>query len=189
MNKAFVKDDDTWEDPLIRRDPQADIPTGRRNYMTPRGARLLREEQYRLVHQDRPLLLEDINTLSRKGSEPDNPIVRDKRKALQRLENRIAFLNGRLAVTDIIDPSTQHCDHVRFGATVTVTDGKGLEKVYTIVGIDEADTSLGLISWTSPLAQALLEAREGDVIKVSTPAGEEELDITVIRYGNESLSF
>ena len=63
MNKAFVKDDDTWEDPEIELDPLADIPAGSRNYMTPPGARRLREALDDLVHNQRPRLVETINTL------------------------------------------------------------------------------------------------------------------------------
>jgi transcription elongation factor GreB len=101
---------------------------------------------------------------------------------LQRLESRIAFLTGRLAITEVIEPLKQDSDHVRFGATVTVQPADGKENVYQIVGIDEADIGRGRISWTSPLARSLLDGKAGDIIKVNTPAGEHELEIIEVRY-------
>jgi transcription elongation factor GreB len=182
MNKAFVKDDDTWQDPEIELDPRADIPAGSRNYMTPRGVGSLRDELDDLVRHSRPQLLAAINRLTREGSGRSDATYRDTRKSLQRLEGRIAFLTGRLAITEEIDPLDQDGDKVRFGATVRVQPAEGPEKIYRIVGIDEADIDRGHISWTSPLARALLDGRSGDVIKVRTPAGEQELEIVEVRY-------
>lgn len=182
MNKAFVKDDDTWEDPEIELDPEADIPAGSRNYMTPQGAGRLREELDDLVRQQRPQLLEIINRLGREGLDAADAKFREARKSLQRLEKRVAFLTGRLAITEVIDPAEQDSEHVRFGATVTVEPSSGPQKDYRIVGIDEADIDRGCISWTSPLARSLLNGKAGDVIRVSTPAGVQELEIIDVRY-------
>jgi transcription elongation factor GreB len=182
MNKAFVKDDDTWEEPEIELDPEADIPAGSRNYMTPQGAARLREELNDLVRQQRPQLLDSINRMGREGLDSADAKFREARKSLQRLEKRVAFLTGRLAITEVIDPAAQGSEHIRFGATVTVEPSSGPQKVYRIVGIDEADINQGRISWTSPLARALLNGKAGDVIKVSTPAGEQELEIIEVRY-------
>ncbi len=183
MNKAFVKDDDTYEDPQIQRDPQADIPAGSRNYMTPAGAARLREELDALVRHERPQLLAAINLMDREGLSPADSAFREARKSLQRLESRIAFLTGRLALTEVIDPPDQAGDQIRFGATVTVQPADGPENVYRIVGIDEADVAHGRISWTSPLARALLGGKAGDIIKVHTPAGEQELEVIEVSYG------
>jgi transcription elongation factor GreB len=71
---------------------------------------------------------------------------------------------------------------VRFGATVTVANDGGSERTYTIVGIDEADASRGLISWVSPLGRALLRRSEGDVVTVRTPRGDEEIEIVGVRF-------
>jgi transcription elongation factor GreB len=182
MNKAFVKDDDTWQDPEIELDPRADIPAGSRNYMTPRGVRRLRDELDDLVRQGRPQLLAAINRLNREEAGRTDARYRDTRKSLQRLESRIAFLTGRLAITEEIDPREQNSDKVRFGATVRVQPAEGPEKTYRIVGIDEADIERGHVSWTSPLARALLDGRPGDVIKMRTPAGEQELEIVEVCY-------
>jgi len=69
-----------------------------------------------------------------------------------------------------------------FGATVTVANGAGDERTISIVGIDEIDTERGYISWISPMARALLKAREGDSVTVRTPGGIEELDVVAVRY-------
>ncbi len=182
MNKAFVKDDDIWEDLEIELDPRADIPAGSRNYMTPPGARKLREELNDLVHRQRIQLLETINELGRSGLDAGDANFREVRKSLQRLEKRVAFLSVRLELTEIINPLDQNSDHIRFGATVTVQPFSGPEKTYRIVGIDEADIARGNISWTSPLARSLLDGKTGDVIKVGTPAGEQEMEIIEVRY-------
>jgi transcription elongation factor GreB len=182
MSKAFVKDDDSWQDPEIEIDPRADIPVGSRNYMTARGVCKLRDELNDLVRHSRPQLLTVINRLTREGSGRTDATYRDTRKSLQRLENRITFLTGRLAITEEIDPLDQGGDKVRFGATVSVQPAEGPEKIYRIVGIDEADIERGHISWTSPLARALLDGRSGDVVKVRTPAGEQELEIVEVCY-------
>ncbi len=145
MNKAFVKDDDTWQDPQIELDPRADIPAGSRNYMTPGGVRRLREELDDLLRQGRPQLLATINRLNREGSGRTDATYIDIRKSLQRLESRIAFLTGRLAITEEIDPRDQDSDKVRFGATVSVQPAEGPEKTYRIVGIDEADAGCSIL--------------------------------------------
>jgi transcription elongation factor GreB len=182
MSKAFVKDDDTWDDPEIELDPQADIPDGSRNYMTPQGASKLRDELDDLVHHRRPRQLATLNRLNREGLGSTDATYREARKSLQRLERRIAFVTGRLAITEVIDPLNQDSEHIRFGATVTVQPAEGPQNVYRIVGIDEAHIVRGRISWTSPLARSLLDGKAGDIIKVNTPAGEHELEIIKVRY-------
>ena len=69
-----------------------------------------------------------------------------------------------------------------FGATVTVADARGEERTISIVGVDEIDTARGYISWVSPMARALLKAREGDTVQLRTPGGVEELEVVAVRY-------
>ncbi len=83
----------------------------------------------------------------------------------------------------IVDPAQQeNVEQVFFAATVTVCDADGAEATYQIVGIDEANASAGRISWISPLARALLKAREGDTVRFDSPGGVREIDIIEIRY-------
>jgi len=149
--------------------------------MTPRGVRSFRDKLDDLVRHSRPQLLAAINRLTGAGSGRSDATYRDTRKFLQRRESRIAFLTGQLAITEEIDPLDQDGDKVRFGATVSVQPAEGPEKIYRIVGIDVADIDRGHISWTLPLARALLNGRSGDVIKVRTPASEQELEIVEVR--------
>ncbi len=83
----------------------------------------------------------------------------------------------------MVDPATREdTDQVFFGATVTVADRDGSESTYAIVGIDEADAGRGHIAWISPMARALLKAREGDTVSVQTPDGRREVEIIEVRY-------
>ena len=83
----------------------------------------------------------------------------------------------------VVDPAAREdTDQVFFGATVTLMQEDGVEKIYSIVGIDDADVSRGRISWISPLAKALIKAREGDTVTVRTPGGDESLEIVRIEY-------
>jgi transcription elongation factor GreB len=86
----------------------------------------------------------------------------------------------------VVDPAQQkRHDQVFFGATVTYENSRGEEHTVTIVGVDEADLDRGEVSWISPIARALLKAREGDTVEVRTPAGLETVEVVRIRYGND----
>ena len=88
----------------------------------------------------------------------------------------------RLEIAEVVDPQDQDRDRVFFGATVTYCESSGTERTVSIVGTDEVDPSRGRISWISPVARALLRAREGDVVTLRTPVGAEELEVVAIRY-------
>lgn len=188
MNKAFVKDDDTWQDPELERDPRADIPPGSRNYMTPAGAAGLRAELDALLNRERPRLLADLNRLDRGSMGQASQAYRDSRKALSRLEVRIKFITGRLEITEVVDPARQSGEIVRFGARVTVQPETGAQATYHIVGIDEADAARNQIAWTSPLARALLDRESGEVTKAHVPGGEIKLEIIDISYGKNDTA-
>jgi len=79
-------------------------------------------------------------------------------------------------------PRQTNRDQIFFGATVTYADARGAEHTVTIVGIDEANLEAGLVSWISPIARALLKAREGDAVKIRTPTGEESIEVLEISY-------
>lgn len=184
MNKAFVKEDDAWDEPEAPVDPLADIPAGSRNYMTPAGAAALRAELETLTRDERPPLVAELNRLNQGSLGGTDPRSREVRKEARRIERRIQWLTGRLAVTEMIDPVGHESQGIHFGARVTVFSESDEERTYTIVGIDETCIEEGRISWASPLARALLDGREGDIVKVKTPAGEEELEILAVAYPN-----
>ena len=95
---------------------------------------------------------------------------------------RVATLRQALQTIEIVPPPPPPYDSVRFGATVIVRDSSGQEESYRIVGADETDIERDWISWVSPLARALLNARAGDRVKIKLPGGERLLEITAITY-------
>lgn len=166
MSKAFTKESDEGPGNEVQPEAKDPLPAGVKNYVTPEGARLLREELSRLEHESRPK--------GEKGAAA--------RKRLEALERRIQFLRDRIANMTVVDPGSQDKDSVHFGATVTVADEEGNEKSYHIVGVDESDPAKGKISWISPIAKALISARVGDVVTLELPDGNAELEILQIEY-------
>lgn len=172
MNKAFTKEsDDDFDD--ILPEPKDLLPPGVKNYVTPEGAEMLRTELKHLVEVERPRVVETGSDAA--GPEADASVA--KRKRLQIIDRRILFLRDRVANMEVVEPRAQTGDQVRFGATVTVVDQDGKTKIYKIVGIDEADPSAGKVSWLSPIAKALLGAREGDELTLQLPKGNVEFEI------------
>ena len=90
------------------------------------------------------------------------------------------------SAAEVVDPATPRDDEtagqVFFGATVDIVNERGEQRTVSIVGVDEIDTTRGYISWVSPMARALLKAREGDTVTMRTPAGMEEIDVVEVRY-------
>ena len=92
------------------------------------------------------------------------------------------FLSKRIESAEVVDNAGRDDEQAFFGATVTYADRSGAERTVTIVGIDEVDPAHGRVSWISPIAKALLKAREGDVVTLRTPGGAEEIEVRSIRY-------
>jgi transcription elongation factor GreB len=180
MNKAFVKEsEDDDEDEA----PEAQLPAGTRNYMTKRGHAQIRTEFEHLVKVERPAIVQVVSWAAGNGDRSENGDYIYGKKRLREIDRRIRFLSKRLETAVIVDPTEQqNVEQVFFSATVTVCDVEGIEATYQIVGIDEANASQGMISWISPLARALLKAREGDTVRFDSPGGLRELDILEIRY-------
>ncbi|HKS37435.1 MAG TPA: GreA/GreB family elongation factor [Verrucomicrobiae bacterium] len=169
MSKAFTREsDDSSDRPVIARRASL-LPPGAKNYLTPAGARRLREELDRLVGVERP----------RFATAQDN---NDARRKLQELDQRIDHLQQSLQSAVVVAPPTKGEERVRFGATITVRQRSGTESRYRIVGVDETDIDRGWVSWISPIAKALLNARLGQRIRFKFPSGEEELEIVGVAY-------
>ena len=167
MSKAFTREsDDAPEPPVMPR--RSSLPPGAKNYLTPDGERRLREELERLTQVDRPGLA---------GTTDDA----DAKRRLQGLDQRIVDLQQSLQSAVVVPPPAAPEDRVRFGATVTVRE-RGGETRYRIVGVDEADFDRGWVSWLSPIAKALLNARLGQRVRFKFPSGEEDLEIVGIVY-------
>ncbi|MBL8486966.1 MAG: transcription elongation factor GreB [Rhodocyclaceae bacterium] len=182
MNKAFVKESDgTDEEEGVA--PPA-LPPGTRNYMTRRGHAALKAELAHLLKTERPELVRVVSWAAGNGDRSENGDYIYGKKRLREIDRRIRFLEKRLDSAVVVDPAAQeNPDMVFFGATVTVSDPEGgAEATYQIVGIDEAEASAGRISWISPLAKALLKAREGDTVRFHSPAGLRRIEVVEIRY-------
>lgn len=168
MSRAFVREsDDQPELPIAR--PSSSLPEGSKNYLTPGGAVRLREELRKAVEDDRPSLVSQ-------SSDPEA-----KRKLLA-LDQRIQQLEESLRSAEIISPPEDSV--VRFGASVTVRRTDGEEDSYRIVGVDEIDLERSWVSWASPIARALMNARLGDKVRFKFPSGEEVLEVVKIEYEN-----
>ena len=183
MSKAFTRENDAApvdddEDPSL-----PPLPAGTRNYMTPAGYRQLREEMVALLDVERPKVVETVSWAAKNGDRSENGDYLYGTKRLREIDRRIRFLTRRLEQAEVADPSAHHgSDQVFFGATVTYANARGDERTVTIKGIDEADSLAGEVSWISPIARALLKAREGDEVRLLTPGGVETIEVLQVRY-------
>ncbi|MBI2949105.1 MAG: GreA/GreB family elongation factor [Verrucomicrobia bacterium] len=169
MSKAFTRESDDLPDlPPVPRPPPP-LPPGAKNYLTPEGAARLRAELERLLQVERPRL----------AALPEDS---EAKRQLQMLDQRIRHLQQSLQTAVVVPPPAGQADQVRFGATVTVRTQSGEVSCYRIVGIDEIDLDRNWVSWLSPIAKALLNARIGQRVQFKLPSGEEALEIRGIAY-------
>jgi transcription elongation factor GreB len=163
MSKAFTKSEgEGSEAPALPIGPP--LPPGAKNYVTPAGAEALRarlaETQFALEQ-------------ARAAGDPARA---------QLAQQRLEFLGERAAALEEVRPPETADGPARFGATVRTRDEDGRERSVQIVGIDEADAARGRISWTSPLARALLGHAIGEEVRVRTPQGDVTVEIVDIGY-------
>jgi len=186
MSKAFTKEGngEELELDLDAKDDEVspDSLAGRKNYITPNGAERLKSELKKLLQEERPELVKVIQWAASNGDRSENADYIYGKRRLREIDRRIRFLSKRLEIAEIIDPTSQKSDAVLFGATVTVLNEEGQQKRYSIVGVDETNIKLGLISWVSPVGKALLQSKEGDTVTIHTPKGEEDWTIEKIEY-------
>jgi transcription elongation factor GreB len=124
-----------------------------------------------------------VTEAAAQGDRSENAEYIYGKKRLREIDRRIRFLTKRLEIAEVADPTLHHGnDQVFFGATVTYADEAGQERTVTIVGIDESDSLNGDVSWISPIARALLKCREGDVVKLVTPTGPQDIEILKVSY-------
>jgi transcription elongation factor GreB len=179
MSKAFTRETDGEDDDLTLQP----LPAGSKNYITPQGYALLRAELFELIDNERPRIVEIVHWAASNGDRSENGDYHYGKKRLREIDRRIRFLTKRLEIAEITDPCNHHGkDQVFFGATVTYVDEAGVERTVTILGIDEADSLKAEVTWVSPIARALLKAREGDVVKLVTPVGVQEVEVVEVRY-------
>lgn len=160
------------------------LPPGTPFYMTPAGAAALREELRVLWEDERPKVVEIVSWAASLGDRSENADYQYGKRRLRQIDGRVRFLRRRLDRVQVVDPAAQaKHDQVFFGATVTYARmSDDAEVTIRIVGVDEADADRGDVSWVAPVARALLGARVGDLRRVRTPAGVEEVEVVEIAY-------
>ncbi len=155
------------------------------NYITPAGAQALTDELNQLVRVERPKTVDEVSVAAAHGDRSENAEYEYGKLRLKEIDRRIRFLNKRLDSAVVVDPNTQEQrDQVFFGATVELEDEDGEHKPYQLVGEDESAPSEGRISWRSPIGRSLLKRKVGDFVTVRRPAGDLELEIISIVYGD-----
>jgi len=152
--------------------------------ITARGAEKLREELVRLKTVDRPRIIAAIAEARAHGDLKENAEYHAAREQQSFAEGRIKEIEGKLAHAHIVDVTALNANgKVVFGCTVEMIDEDSEETItYQIVGEDEADIKVGMISVNSPIARALIAKMEGDVVAVQVPSGERSLEIIEVRY-------
>lgn len=183
MNKAFTKERDDEEDDDGAAPGLPALPAGARNYITPAGYRRLRAELLQLLDEERPKMVEVVSWAAKNGDRSENGDYLYGKKRLREIDRRIRFLTRRLDIAEIADPGVhQGHDQVFFGATVTYSNARGDQRTITIMGIDEADSLKGEVSWVSPIARTLLKSRQGDELQLMTPGGIEHIEVLNVHY-------
>ena len=183
MNKAFTKESDSDDEELLL----PPLPAGGKNYITPKGYAVLRTELLDLIDNERPKVVEVVHWAASNGDRSENGDYLYGKKRLREIDRRIRFLTKRLEIAEVVDPSVHHGNsQVFFGATVTYVDDAGVERTIIIMGIDEANSLQGEVSWISPVARALLKSREGDVLKLVMPDRVDELEVLRVTYPAKS---
>ena len=152
--------------------------------MTVRGHELLKEELQRLKSADRPAVIQAIAEARAHGDLKENAEYHAAKEQQGFIEARIKDIEGKLSHVQVIDVTAVDArGKVIFGSTVVVLDENSEEEItYTIVGEDEADIKNGMISYTSPIARALIGKDEGDAIEFQAPGGLKTFDILEVRY-------
>jgi transcription elongation factor GreB len=182
MSKAFTKESDGDEDDDLPEE-SGGLPLSARNYMTPAGFARMRGELETLMRKERPEVVKVVSWAASNGDRSENGDYIYGKKRLREIDRRVRYLSKRLANAEVVDPAKRgRTEQVFFGATVTYANGRGEERTITIVGVDEVALDKGHVSWISPIAKALLKAEEGDVVKMRTPQGVEEIEIVSVTY-------
>ena len=181
MSKAFTKETDSADDDEGLALPP--LPPGGKNYITPSGYARLRAELLDLIDNERPKIVDVVHWAASNGDRSENGDYLYGKKRLREIDRRIRFLTKRLEIAEVVDPSLHAgSEQVFFGATVTYSDDEDGERTITIMGIDEADSRMGQVSWISPVARALLKARVGDEVQMPTPGGVRHLEVVKVQY-------
>jgi len=178
MSKAFVREsEDDGEAPEVQ-----PAPPPAKNYISPAGYARLKQELKALVEVERPEVVRTVSWAAKNGDRSENGDYLYGKKRLREIDRRARFLIKRLEAAEVVDSAGRDSGQIFFGSSIQIRTKNGEERTVTIVGIDETDTAKHRVSWISPVAKALLKAREGDKVLLKTPGGIEELEILEVRY-------
>jgi transcription elongation factor GreB len=182
MNKAFTREVDREDDDEDELEASP-LPEGAKNYITVAGYRRLRGELMTLLDDERPKVVEAVSWAAKNGDRSENGDYLYGKKRLREIDRRIRFLTKRLDIAEVVDPSLHRGnEQIFFGATVRYASDHGDERTIRIIGVDEAESARGEVSWIAPIARALLKARVGDEVRLVTPRGVETLEVLEVRY-------
>ncbi len=181
MSKAFVKESADADEEEDFEAPS--LPAGSKNYMTAGGYRRMKAELLNLLDVERPEVVRTVSWAASNGDRSENGDYIYGKKRLREIDRRIRFLTRRLDAAEVVDVAAREpTDQVFFGATVTYRTARGERQQVTIVGVDEVDPAHRHVSWVSPIARALLKAREGDSVQLVAPNGPETIEVLEVRY-------
>jgi transcription elongation factor GreB len=157
-------------------------PTSKKSYITPEGAKALRDELDQLWTRERPRVTQEVADAAAQGDRSENAEYIYGKRRLREIDRRVRFLSKRLDdVTVVVEPPSD-ATRVFFGAWVTLEDEEGDQVTYRIVGPDESNAERGWISMEAPVAKALLGKRVGDEVTVRVPKGDITYTVLSIRY-------
>ena len=155
----------------------------RKSYITPEGARKLRDELDQLWNVERPRVTQEVADAAAQGDRSENAEYIYGKKRLHEIDRRVRFLSKRLDALTVVQPGeVGDAERVFFGAWVTLEDEEGNEHRYRLVGPDEFDVKKGLVSIESPIGRVLLGKREGDEVTVQRPVGTAVYEVVGISY-------
>lgn len=151
--------------------------------MTLNGFVKIEEEYKQLKSVERPAIIQAIADARAHGDLSENAEYHSAKEKQGFIEGRIKELEGKISCANVIDPTKIESETVMFSATITIVDeDTDKEFTYQIVGDDEADIAKGLLSYTSPMAKAMLGKKVGDSFELITPNGERFYEILEIKY-------
>jgi transcription elongation factor GreB len=165
-----------------RGDPNREATVDDRNYITKNGLERIQRELAWLQRYERPRVTREVTAAAALGDRSENAEYIYGKKRLREIDRRMRHLMARLSKVHPVDPASIRGDVVRFGATVVIGDEQGNERTWRIYGEDEVDVEGGILSYRSPLGQALLGRSEGDTVRFHAPGGTREIEIVEVRY-------
>ena len=158
--------------------------TDAKNYISPNGLSRLKKTLLKLIDKERPEVVRLVSWAASNGDRSENADYIYGKKKLREIDKNIYFLTKRIELAKVVNiDEISDKTKIFFGATVVFSrnSSKNLETV-TIVGVDEVNSSLGKVSWISPIAKTLFKSKKNDTVFLRTPKGKDEIKIFSVSY-------